>query len=55
MKPVGFRLSAGRALIVAVVASSTTVFGCSGESEDVASENPAPAVRATMVYYAMPG
>ena len=55
MKPFGFRLSPGRALIVAAVASATTVFGCTGGSEKAASEDAAPAVRASMVYYAMPG
>ena len=55
MKPVGFRLTPGLALIVAAVASATTVLGCTGGSEDVASEEAAPAVRASMVYYAMPG
>ena len=55
MKPIGFRLSPGRVLMVAAVASATAVFGCTGGSEEAASEDAAPAVRANMVYYAMPG
>lgn len=54
MKPSGIRSFPGLALVVAAVTSATVFFGCTGGSAETSGNNN-PSVRASMVYYAMPG